>query len=70
MTGSDGVLSLNFDGELKVDKSGRESLDASGIAANGTKDYADVKGDFRITGGRPDAGAQIAEYKLDGELDY
>lgn len=68
--GPDGAMSLNFDGDLGIDKSGRESLDARGTAANGTRDYAEVTGTFRITGGRPNARARVAEYKVDGELEY
>ena len=68
--GPDGAMSLNFDGDLGIDKAGRESLDVRGTAANGTQDYAEVTGTFRITGGRRGAGARVAEYKLDGELEY
>jgi pSer/pThr/pTyr-binding forkhead associated (FHA) protein len=68
--GPDGAMSLNFDGDLGIDESGRESLDARGTAANGTQDYAEVEGTFHITGGRPNGGARVAEYTIDGELEY
>jgi hypothetical protein len=70
VTSSDGELSLNFEGELSLDREGRETLDARGTASNGTGDYAEVTGSFRLTGGRSDADARVAEYALDGELDY
>lgn len=70
VTGPDGVLSLNFQGDVTVNRTGREVLDASGVAANGTQDYEEVRGSFRITGGRPDSDTEVARYRLDGELEY
>ena len=64
VTGPDGNLSLNFSGTLKLSRSGSESLNARGIAANGTGDYLDVKGDIKVSGGRSDGEALTARYRV------
>jgi hypothetical protein len=70
ITGPDGNLSLNFRGTLRLSRSGAESLQARGSATNGTADFLDVKGAFRMSGGRSDARSQTARYRVTGELEY
>jgi pSer/pThr/pTyr-binding forkhead associated (FHA) protein len=70
VTGPDGNMSLNFDGTLKLTSSGGETLKARGTASNGTADYLDVTGTFRMTGGRSNSRSLTAKYRLTGELEY
>jgi hypothetical protein len=70
ITGPDGNLSLNFRGTLRLSRSGAESLQARGSATNGTADFLDVKGAFRMSGGRSEPQSQTARYRVTGELEY
>jgi pSer/pThr/pTyr-binding forkhead associated (FHA) protein len=70
VTGPDGNMSLDFRGTVRLSRGGGETLRARGIAANGTGEFEGLTGTFRMSGGRPDAEAQTARYRVTGELDY
>ena len=70
VTGSDGNLSLNFQGRLRLSRSGGETLRARGTASNGTGDFLGVTGTFRMRGGRENGDSETARYRVTGELEY
>jgi pSer/pThr/pTyr-binding forkhead associated (FHA) protein len=70
VTGRSGVMSLNFSGTLRVTRLGGEQLNARGTASNGNQEYEDVKGSFRMTGGRATSAGPLGNYRLKGKLEY
>jgi FHA domain len=70
VTSQSGVMSLNFNGTLRVNRLGGEELTARGTASNGTQEYENVSGSFRMTGGRATNAGPLGHYRLRGELDY
>jgi hypothetical protein len=65
-----GTFSLNFNGTLRLTRSGGEQLRASGTAGNGLRDFEGMKGTFRMSGGRSSSRSGTARYRLTGKLDY
>jgi FHA domain-containing protein len=70
VTGQSGVMSLNFNGTLRVNDLGGEELTARGTASNGNQEYENVSGSFRMTGGRATSAGPLGHYRLRGELEY
>jgi FHA domain len=70
VTGQSGVMSLNFNGTLRLNRFGGEVLTARGTASNGNQEYENVSGTFRMTGGRATNAGPFGNYNLRGELDY
>jgi len=70
VTAQSGVMSLNFNGTLRVNRLGGEQLTARGTASNGTQEFENVSGTFRMTGGRATSAGPLGHYRLRGELDY
>jgi FHA domain len=70
VTAQSGVMSLNFNGTLRVNRLGGEELTARGTASNGTQEFENVSGTFRMTGGRATNAGPLGHYRLRGELDY
>jgi pSer/pThr/pTyr-binding forkhead associated (FHA) protein len=70
VTAQSGVMSLNFNGTLRVNRLGGEELTARGTASNGTQEFENVSGSFRMTGGRATNAGPLGHYRLRGELDY
>jgi FHA domain len=70
VTGQSGVMSLNFNGTLRVNDLGGEELTARGTASNGNQEYENVSGTFRMTGGRATNAGPLGHYNLRGELEY
>jgi pSer/pThr/pTyr-binding forkhead associated (FHA) protein len=69
VTAPDGNFSLNFDGTLQISRQGVERMRASGAAGNGSREFEDITGRFKLTGGA-NAEARSAAYRLSGELEY
>ena len=70
VTAQSGVMSLNFNGTLRVTRLGGEQLTARGTASNGTQEFENVSGSFRMTGGRATSAGPLGHYRLRGELEY
>jgi hypothetical protein len=70
VTAQSGVMSLNFNGTLRVTRLGGEQLRARGTASNGSQEFENVSGTFRMTGGRATSAGPLGHYRLRGELDY
>jgi FHA domain len=70
VTAQSGVMSLNFNGTLRVNRLGGEELTARGTASNGNQEFENVSGTFRMTGGRATNAGPLGHYRLRGELEY
>jgi hypothetical protein len=70
VTAQAGVMSLNFKGTIRVTRLGGEQINARGTASNGNQEFEDVKGTFRMTGGRATSVGPFGNYRLKGELRY
>jgi hypothetical protein len=70
VTASSGVMSLNFNGTIRVTEAGGEQLSARGTAGNGNQEFEGVKGSIRITGGRITSVLPLGRYRITGELEY